>query len=179
MTDMYTCLQQEQKQTATFRSDVVQTATGCTASQVQAGLPVAVDNETKARHREPVIWPHVAFVAPNWPVHCSNHLCVCRGTGIASWWTVEGYRVMSLSSSSLEEMRRRCMVRVMFNKWLLPHTPPSGSARQNAQALVKRQCNKVEQHYRTSCHLLKIRLVSVTCGFPWHICSLTHSICVF
>lgn len=50
---------------------------------------------------------------------------------IALWWAVEGYRVMSLSSRSWEEMRRRCMVRVMFNRWLLPHTQPSESARQN------------------------------------------------
>ena len=35
----------------------------------------------------------------------------------------EGYRVVSLSMRSLEDMRRRCMVRVMFNRWLLPHTP--------------------------------------------------------
>lgn len=45
---------------------------------------------------------------------------------------VEGYRVTSLSSRSLEETRERCMVRVMFSKWLLPHTQPSESATQNA-----------------------------------------------
>ena len=139
-----------------FLSEFALTAPGCVASQVQAWSPVAVDNETKAAHREPVIWPLVTLGAPNWPVNCWNRL---------SPWAVEGYRVMSLSSRSLEEMRRRCMVRVMFSKWPLPHTQPFESARQKRTR--SSHCSRVEQRYRTACHLLEIKLVSVTCGFPW------------
>lgn len=44
---------------------------------------------------------------------------------MAKW---KGYRIISLSSSSLEDSSNLCMVRVMFKRWLLWQTLPSSSA---------------------------------------------------
>jgi len=137
------------------------TAKGCIVSQVQAWLPVAVDNQRKAAQersnvgfgaqkigiisnvlmeacvffsRGPLLQQPFSF----WGEFCilCRKCCILRSIWIkvnSSYsLMLKGYRVVSLSSRSLEEMWIRCMVRVMFNRWLLPHTHPSESARQNA-----------------------------------------------
>lgn len=123
MQKVYNNWQQDKTQIATCLSHFTLTATCCIVSQVQAWLPVAVDNHRKAaQSRTSDLIP--SYIRP------SKSACLHHPSAL--WWqTVEGYRVMSLSSRSLEEMRRRCMVRLMFNRWLLPHTQPSESARQH------------------------------------------------
>lgn len=52
---------------------------------------------------------------------------------------------MSLSRRSLEEMRKRCMVRVMFSRWLLPHTQPFESAEDRKRLFSARHsCGAVD-----------------------------------
>lgn len=128
---------------------------GCTVSQEWAWLPVAVDNQMKVAHSDLIpcyIWCSKLASPLFEPSGCVVIVV------IALWWSTEGYRVMSLSRRSLEEMRRRCMVRVMFNRWALPNTQPSVSARQKTS--VNLCCNKVEWHYQTACHPLKILYIS-------------------
>ena len=66
---------------------------------------------------------------------------VIRGSG-------RGYRVESFCRRSLDDMRSRCMVRVMFIRWLLPHTHPSESGRER---------NHTHTHTDTHTHTYRAR----------------------
>lgn len=69
----------------------------------------------------------------------------------------KGYKKTSLSSRSPEEMRWRCMVRVMFSKWPFPFTHPFASAKENerTRARVRRRRCKEEEVYKNTRHPLR------------------------
>lgn len=123
------------------------TATGCIVSQVQAWLPVAVDNRAKVAHsRTSDLNPCYILCSKLAGALFNPSVSLVIVAAAFFCQTAEGYRVTRLSSRSVEEMRRRCMVRMMFTKWLLPHTQPSGSARQNRHTWVCFYRCKVKIH---------------------------------
>lgn len=126
---------------------------GCAVSQVWAWLPVAVDNRMKVAHSDLIpcyIWCSKLARPLFEPSGCVVIVV------IALWWAAEGYRAMSLSRRSLEEMRRRCMVRVMFNRCVPPHTQPSESARQMTSVYM---CSNKGEWLITS-HVTRFKLYS-------------------
>lgn len=74
----------------------------------------------------------------------------------------EGYRAMSLSSRSAEEMRRRCMVRVTFTRWLLPQTQPSESVNATKWS---RKLNTKDKQKRTEQVSANVHTLSFASGF--------------
>lgn len=98
----------------------------------RAGFTVRCRWQPKESDARPEIWSHAA----------QKTLRILReAVGVD-----EGYRVASLSRRSLEDMRRRCMVRVTFSRWLFPRRSPSVSAKVEGLNL-SRTLAKMEQKY--------------------------------